>query len=140
MLPLKWMQLALLCVVLPLTAGNRIVSSVTKRWSTESFPNPMKDPSACGRPGISHSAVCDPEKVMSATAQDIVEYAINNVTSAEIAAVLIPHMDTSKYHSDIDETAKGMAMNLHNTVSIYLYLMECIILIIVMCSGVLGMP
>lgn len=60
--------------------------------------------------------MCDPEKVMSTAAQDIVEDAINNATSAEIATVLIPHMDTSNYHSDIDETAKRMAMQLHDTV------------------------
>ncbi|CAN0174140.1 unnamed protein product, partial [Ectocarpus fasciculatus] len=84
-------------------------------WTVAAIPNPMKDPTACGRPGIEHSAVCDPEKVMSTAAQDIVEDAINNATSAEIATVLIPHMDTSNYHSDIDETAKRMAMQLHDT-------------------------
>lgn len=89
-----------------------------KLWTVESMPNPMTDPEACGRDNVKHSAVCDPERIMSATGQAVVEELINNATSIEIAAVLMHYMDISVYRNDVDVAAEKLATGLHNKVQL----------------------
>ena len=88
-------------------------------WRADAVPNPMKDPASCGRPkDILHSAVCDPDHIMSTVAQNVVEEFMNNATAAEFAAVLLNRIDTSPYNSDVDEAMKRTAMKMHDAVSI----------------------
>ena len=100
-----------------------------KKWTAEAMPNPMTDPAGCGRGGVKHSAVCDPDLVMPTKDQDVVEEAIGNATHAEIAAVLVNHMDLSRYGNDVDDAARGLAMSLHDTVrpciAVSMHLEQC---------------
>lgn len=43
-----------------------------KAWSADSFPNPKKDPVACGRLEGQEGAVCDPDAVLSAKSKDYI--------------------------------------------------------------------
>ena len=46
-----------------------------RSWSPEDYPNPGKDPAACGRPDVAtgRSRICDADGVLSAKSCDVVE-------------------------------------------------------------------
>eukprot|EP00873_Tetraselmis_striata_P016736 jgi/Tetstr1/437000/TSEL_002739.t1 len=49
-------------------------------WSPITLPNPWKDPQACGRPaGVAHSWLCDPDHLVGARDQNLVEGVIKQI-------------------------------------------------------------
>jgi hypothetical protein len=51
-----------------------------KRWTPEGFPNPNKDVSKCGRPGVK-SSICDPENILTTEQQNMVDGLVNEIAS-----------------------------------------------------------
>lgn len=125
-----------------------VVSATPIPWGVENIPNPMKDPAACGRATVTQSAICDPDRLMKQSSQDAVEEVINNITSVEVAVLLVQHMDLSLYRGDVDRTAQEMAIKIHDTVRhsvvVYVYIQSLCTHIITFlycsCSGAWVMP
>ena len=111
-------------------AVRALSSSNNKFWSIHEFPNPMTNPKACGREGVGHSAICDPDRIMSIEGGNALEMIINNVTEAsgqsnaphsvEVGIALVQAIDLALYGSDIDVAAKKFAMGVHNKVFMYI--------------------
>ena len=63
-------------------------------WSTSNLPpDPMKDPNGCGRLNVPHSAVCDPDILLSSDDKDVIEGRINlqfeDNLLAEVAVLVV---------------------------------------------------
>ena len=87
-------------------------------WTPNGFPNPLKNPDKCGRSGVLHSAICDPDHIMPEAGKNIIEQLIVNASSAELAVVIIRSMDLKYFESgDIDDAARIFAKAVHNNVS-----------------------
>jgi len=64
-------------------------------WNPSTVPNPMKDPSACGRENVPKSAICDPDNLLSESGKNIVEGLMNGIHNvAQVAVLFIGKMDT----------------------------------------------
>jgi uncharacterized membrane protein YgcG len=79
------------------------------------IPNPMTDPSACGRQNVPRSAVCDPDRYIKSDKLDEIEGYINAISSVEVAVVIIKQMDLYSANTvNVDTAAEHYARELHN--------------------------
>lgn len=58
-------------------------SSSPQAWTPSTYPNPAKDPEACGRPGVASSWVCDPDSVISAASRNVVEGLLKGIAMGD---------------------------------------------------------
>jgi hypothetical protein len=87
-------------------------------WNPKNLANPMKNPEKCGRTGVLHSAICDPDHIMTEAGKNVLEQVINNASSAEIAVTIIRGIDLEFFHSnDVDSAARLFAQGIHDSVS-----------------------
>lgn len=97
----------------------RVSATYTTARSISDIPNPMLDPIKCGRPGVSKSAVCDPDKRLTKDIKDEIEGRMNILTNAQMAVVVINKMNLgdSLIHWDIniDKATETYARTLHDT-------------------------
>lgn len=83
--------------------------------SVAEIPNPLTDPLACGRVGVAHSAICDPDRYLKKDKQDEIEGYINALSSVQVAVVVIKQMDLYSVSTvDIDLAAQRFAQGLHD--------------------------
>lgn len=83
----------------------------------ESVPNPMKDPIACGREGVTRSQICDPDGLLLKEEKDRIEGHINGLKKAEMGVAIIGKISAkyvSRYYSDV-KAAEKFARSLHDT-------------------------
>jgi hypothetical protein len=57
-------------------AAGEVASAYDRHWTPGTYPNPMVDPDACGRPGVQRSFICDPDNLLTARGANILEVAI----------------------------------------------------------------
>jgi uncharacterized membrane protein YgcG len=90
--------------------------SLAKLWKVQEIPNPMTNPTACGRDSVPRSALCDPDHLVPKDKQDEVEGYIIGLKEFEVAVVIISSMDSmSVKTNDIDAAAEKFATHLHNS-------------------------
>jgi len=86
-------------------------------WSPDLVPNPMADPTACGRPSVARSQVCDMDGLLSHESKDVVEGYINQNKKAQLAVLIINRMSQSYLDSngnDIDKAGGRFARTIHD--------------------------
>jgi uncharacterized membrane protein YgcG len=80
-----------------------------------SIPNPMLDPSACGREGVPKSAICDVDRILSKDDKDEIEGYINKITTAQLAVAVINKMSLSGLSTtDKSVASEKFARGLHD--------------------------
>ena len=52
-------------------AARRLLRETSTSWLQEHFPNPEKDPGACGAGGSRH--LCDPDEILSASSKQVLD-------------------------------------------------------------------
>ncbi len=67
----------------PLGAHAAVLGSASQAWTPSDYPNPAKDPEACGRPGVASSWVCDPDSVISAASRNVVEGLLKGIAMGD---------------------------------------------------------
>ena len=88
---------------------------VLKGLSPRELPNPMKDPTGCGRPNVPRSQICDPDEMLKKESKDVVEGYINAISRAEVAVAIINSMSSAFIGvDDVDTATQRFAMQLHN--------------------------
>ncbi|KAF8071290.1 hypothetical protein HT031_001373 [Scenedesmus sp. PABB004] len=109
-------------------AAQYVAGGGLKRWTPATFPDPQRDVDACGRGGV-RSNICDPEMILDARAQNMVDGLINEIAEAEppykaapcgdkregfhVAVAVMHHMDHRRY-ADKGAAAQGFARALHD--------------------------
>lgn len=85
-------------------------------YSPGDVPNPMLNPSGCGRPDVLKSAICDPALLLTKENKDVIEGFINAAVGAQISVVIIDAMAPAFVGSDeIEVASEHFARTLHNT-------------------------
>lgn len=79
---LRWAASSLLLLLVLQQQTSSVAGKYTK-WSPASFPNPQKDPGGCGRPGLAASSLCDPDAILAAEAQSMVDGLINQIAEGQ---------------------------------------------------------
>lgn len=79
------------------------------------IPNPMLQPELCGRQGVDHSAICDPNNLIDKEEKDVIEGIINNIDTkiAEYAVAIVPKMKIGMF-SNVENSAESYARTLHD--------------------------
>ena len=88
-------------------------------YSPSDIPNPMANPesaAACGRPGVSKSAICDPANLLSNDSKDISEEFLNGIDKVKVA-LLVVNKISSDYvgHDTINAASEKFARVMHDT-------------------------
>ena len=79
------------------------------------IPNPMIDPTRCGRPGVQKSIICDIDNILSKESKDVIEGRAMEIKDAEFGVCIISQMIPSSYTTSIDQSSKEFATTLHDT-------------------------
>lgn len=75
----------------------------------------MTDPSRCGRPGITKSAICDPGDLLSKESKDVTEGFMNDIKAAQLAVLVVKKIDPSYIGFDeVATAAEKFAKYIHN--------------------------
>jgi uncharacterized membrane protein YgcG len=91
-------------------------SASISSYSPSDLANPLLNPAACGRPGVSKSVICDPSNLLEKESKDVIEGYINAITGAQLAVVVIDEMSYNfKGSEDIEVASERFARTLHNT-------------------------
>ena len=77
------------------------------------IPNPKIDPAGCGREGVPHSNICDPDKILTKDIKDEIEGYLNAMKDVEIAVIILQRMQLK--YSDVDQSAEYFAKTIHDT-------------------------
>lgn len=89
---------------------------LSKSYSPSDVPNPMLNPSECGRSKVPKSAICDPSLLLDEESKNVIEGFINGIAGAQIAVAVINEMSHSFVGNGDLEIASGIfARTLHNT-------------------------
>jgi len=115
--------LLLLCIVVLTAAGVAL-----KGWTPQLVPNPMTLPAECGRTGVEHSKVCDPDNLLTKETKDVIEGYINDLASkgdkGDLSVLIINKMTSSFLLSQggfggggdsETQAAEKFAMSVHDT-------------------------
>lgn len=113
----RWLHLITISLFLCLTSINETVGETTRiTYSPSDVPNPMLNPSGCGRSNVPKSAICDPSLLLTEENKDVIEGFINGVVGAQIAVAVIGKMSQSFVADGDLEIASGrFARTLHDT-------------------------
>jgi len=96
---------------------------VQASWLPVDVPNPMKDPSLCGRDSVARSAVCDPDRLLTKESLDVIEGFINKGSPSTDAthelAVLVLKTGMSQsfldlHDNDVDKSGEKFANTVHD--------------------------
>lgn len=66
-----------------LDAQHSTASKGAGDWTPKRYPDPTQDPEACGRPGVEHSWVCDPDGILSVEQRNVVEGILKAIAAGE---------------------------------------------------------
>jgi len=92
-----------------------VISVSAQSGAASDVPDPLKFPEKCGRFNVSKSRICDSNLILSSQDKDIIEGLINDITTAEIAVVVILKMSSTYIgHDSPDEAARRFALQVHN--------------------------
>lgn len=81
----------------------------------QNMPNPMTNPTACGREHVSKSAICDPDHQLLDTDKDELEGFINKATNhAQIAVAVVGQINLTSFPEDATKATESFARGLHN--------------------------
>ena len=97
------LSILLLLILIESLVASTLLS--VRGYAPSDVPNPMINPAACGRPGVTKSAVCDPAFLLSKESKDVIEGYINAVVGAQISVVVIDQMKADFIGSDEIELA-----------------------------------
>lgn len=84
-------------------------------WRTNDFPNPMTDPLRCGRKDVPRSMVCDPDHLLSKTAQDEIEGHLNFIKTGQVAVAIVKKIDLTESESNVDAASRIFCRALHDS-------------------------
>lgn len=91
-------------------------SSCISSYSPSDLPNPLVNPTACGRPDVPKSVICDPSMLLKKESKDVIEGYINAIKGAQLAVVIIDEMSYKfKGSEDIEQASERFARTLHDT-------------------------
>jgi uncharacterized membrane protein YgcG len=97
-----------------------IVPLVIAQWIPGDYPNPLTDPTACGRQNRSH--VCDPDHVIDQETANKLDYYIYNISQIvspcgkyQMGIALCNSMDLHRMGVSATKGAEQFAQDLHNT-------------------------
>lgn len=90
--------------------------SIRHPKSPSDIPNPISNPSACGRPGLPHSKICDVDNLMSSEHKNVIEGYLNGL-NVEGAVVIVKKMSPEyiRLSSDKQKASENFAQSLHDT-------------------------
>lgn len=113
----RWLHLITIGLFLCLTSINETVGEITRvSYSPSDVPNPMLNPSGCGRSNVPKSAICDPSLFLTEENKDVIEGFINGVVGAQIAVAVIGKMSQSFVaNGDLEAASGRFARTLHDT-------------------------
>jgi uncharacterized membrane protein YgcG len=100
--------LVFICFIYGISAGS------VEYYLPKDIPNPMTNPQECNR-NVAHSAVCDPNKLLSLEGANVIEGEINEIKTAEVAVLIIKKMDPSFIsYRNKEAAAELFAKAIHN--------------------------
>jgi TPM domain len=113
----RWRHLITIGVFLCLTSIRKTTGAETaKSYSPSDVPNPMLNPSACGRSNVPKSAICDPSLLLDEESKNVIEGFINGIVGAQIAVAVIDEMSNSfVMNGDLEMASGRFARKLHDT-------------------------
>ena len=102
--------LLLLCVSVTLGWG-----AALKTYSPSDVPNPMLDPTACGRSNVPKSAICDPSLLLDVESKNVIEGYINAIYNAQVAVAVVSEISANFAGKDDSPAAsERFARELHD--------------------------
>ena len=88
---------------------------LSNSYSPSDILNPKDNPKRCGRSKVAHSSICDPDNYLSEEKGNIIEGRINEISTAEVALLVIKKMDYMYIgFQGAEEAARKFAMNIHD--------------------------
>lgn len=113
----RWLHLITIGVFLCLTSiCGTTAAATSKSYSPSDVPNPMLNPTSCGRSKVPKSAICDPSLLLDEESKDVIEGFINGIVGAQIAVAVIDEMSHSfVMNGDLEIASGRFARTLHDT-------------------------